>query len=174
MPVVHALIQHRIAHLHRDGGIVLGAEIGIDFGGGVGAPLFQLEVPDLAVAIVQRQRQAVLARLAVRMDAADVAFAIDTEIVVGGQQVTSRDLAHDRGQPPQKEAHRLVVIAINLEGGTVEQVHLVGHAAERDRSGAHVVLQVLQEGARDLGRNQALEMCVAMFVITARVHVAAL
>ena len=60
------------------------------------------------------------------MDLADVAGAVEAEIIVGGQEIAADDLADDRGQPPEEEQHRLVEMAIGLEGRPVEQVHVLG------------------------------------------------
>jgi hypothetical protein len=101
------------------------------------------------------------------MDLADVAGAIDAQIIVGGKQLAADDPAHDRGQTPEEMEHRRVVVAVDLEGRAGEQSGVTGCTADRDRRRPDVRLQILEEGLSDLHRDQTLEMGIAVVMVAA-------
>src|ERR1043166_6145839 len=83
--------------------------------------LSEAQSPRNVVAELNGQRQTMLACLAVRMDAADVALLVDPEISVGRHQLAPGDLGSARRKSPQEGGHRRVFQAADLDGRLGQQ-----------------------------------------------------
>src|SRR5438067_57647 len=73
-------------------------------------------------------------------------------------------------KPPQEEEHRRIMMPVKLECGAAQQVRVLAHAAERDRSIAEVRFQRREEGAAHLGADEALHQRITLGIIAANVH----
>ncbi|PAV92561.1 hypothetical protein WR25_14992 [Diploscapter pachys] len=99
--MMRALVENPVARLHSHRPMRLIAEVVGDHG------LWHLcsfsrdrQRPGTVVAISDGERQAVLARLTIGMDAAHVALLIGSEVGVRRQQWPTNHLRNARGQPP--------------------------------------------------------------------------
>lgn len=168
VPVIDALVENRVPNPHCDGRESFAGEILVHLRRRVCSPLLDLEIPDTIVAVSERQGEAVLARIAVGMNAAPVILPIDSEIIIGREQVSSHDPADGRGQSPEEVEQRLVEMALGLEARPAKEIDMLLDAAERDRPVAQILLEALQEGHCDFGFDQALQMGIAVGPIVSK------
>src|SRR3954454_19285022 len=128
--VAAALVKQRIANLHGNCRVRIGAEIPGQGIKDLSAIARNLDVPDHAVAVVERQRETVLARGTIGVDEAHVAFAVDPKIAVAGQEFAAEKLAQYRRQTPKEETHRLPGIAIDFVGWPPKHGRMFGRSAQ--------------------------------------------
>ena len=96
------------------------------------------------------------------MDPAEVAFSVDSQVIVGRQQVLADDPGEDGSQAPKEEGHGRVVLTVNLERRPSEKVRKLGDPAQVDRAGTEIYLQAFQKSRAYLGRNEAFHLRVAV------------
>src|SRR5206468_8153087 len=100
--MVDAAVHDGVAGTHRNGRKGLLAEVVLNRTERLlEVALLHAERPGNIVAKLERQRQAVLAGLAVGMDAANVVLLVDPEISVGRHQLATGNQRDPWRQPPQ-------------------------------------------------------------------------
>ena len=130
--------------------------------------LAHLQVPGFSVAVAERERKAVLARLAIGMDPADVAGAIDPEQIVGREQLASRQPAHQRGQSPKEELHRRIIDAMDPESRPLQHSGVALLAAQGSGAAAEILAQPAKEGLRHPRLDEPFEKRIAIALVAAR------
>lgn len=76
------MVKDSVADLHTDRIMLGAAEIFLEWVQRFDSVAGYLEIPDPPIAVIERQRHAMLARGTVGVHSADVPFAVDPEIVV--------------------------------------------------------------------------------------------
>lgn len=105
------------------------------------------------------------ARSAVGVHPANISLTITAKVIVGGQKVAATEFGHRPGQPPERGDHRLIMVAVNLDGSVLQERGLPGVGLQLNAALLEVGLQPIDECGGDLGRDQALDMGVAVVLV---------
>jgi hypothetical protein len=101
------------------------------------------------------------------MEAANVAFAVDPEIIIGREKLAPDEAADRGGERPQEGDERRILVPADLHSRLVHQVELPGEVLEAVIGGFQVRFDAFQKRLDDFRREQLLGNGIALRVVIA-------